>query len=486
MNISIVIQFLSTICLIESGLLLVPLFTALLYGETKEAISFLLVILGTIFIVLLLKYLPKKKKTEIYAREGLAIVGLSWIVVSFIGALPFYISGAIPSMVDSFFETVSGFTTTGSSILKEVESLPKSILLWRSFTHWIGGMGILVFMLALAPKEKDGRGQSMHILRAESPGPTIEKLTPRMRSSATILYSIYFGLTLLELLLLLLAGMPFFDSLVNTFATAGTGGFAVLNNSIAGYDSILQQAIITIFMFLFGINFNFYFFILIKKWKKALKMEEVKWYFIIVAVSIIIITFNSKHLFSNVLLAFHHVAFTVSSVITTTGFGTADFNTFPLVSRMILVMLMFCGACAGSTGGGIKVSRIVILVKHSIQEIYKMIHPRTVKIIQIDDKKVDKDTISNIHTYLTIYVLVFVASCMLLAVDNFDITSTVTAVVACLNNIGPGLEMVGTTGNFSAFSDFGKLVLCLDMLIGRLEIFPILALFYPTLWKKRM
>lgn len=487
MNISMVFYFLSSICLIEAGLLLIPLGTAVIYKESGEIISFIVTIVIALTIAFLLRFIPNRKKTEIYAREGLATVGLAWVIMSLIGAIPFYISGSIPSIIDCIFETVSGFTTTGSSILVEIESLPKSILLWRSFTHWIGGMGILVFMLAFtSKKEKGGKGQSMHLLRAESPGPTIEKLTPKMSSSTSILYWIYFGLTLLELLLLCLAGMPFYDSLVNSFATAGTGGFAVLNNSIAGYDSALQQNIITVFMLLFGVNFNFYFLVLIGKWKKALKLEEVKWYFLIVFLSIAIITINSVRLFSSFSVAFHHVAFTVSSVITTTGFGTADFNTFPLLSKMILVMLMFCGACAGSTGGGFKVSRIIILIKSTIYEIYKNIHPKTVKIIQIDNKKINKETIHNVHTYLAVYVLVFIVSCILLSVDNFDITSTVTAVIACLNNIGPGLEMVGTTGNYSAFSDFGKIILSLNMLIGRLEIFPILALFYPSLWRKRM
>ncbi|MFV0502824.1 MAG: TrkH family potassium uptake protein [Lachnospirales bacterium] len=485
MNIPMVLYFLSSIILIEAGLLLVPLATAVIYGEWNEAFYFLITIIISIIITASFRYLPKKKRDHIYAREGLATVGLAWIIMSLVGCLPFYISGVIPSFVDSFFETVSGFTTTGASILKEIESLPKSMLLWRSFTHWIGGMGILVFMLALTNKSSEN-GRTMHLLRAESPGHTIEKLVPRMSTSTAILYGIYIGLTLLEVILLIIGGMPVFHSLVNSFATAGTGGFAVLNNSIEGYNSIFQQNVITIFMLLFGVNFNFYFLILIGKWKKAISLDEVKWYGIIVLASILIITFNTYRMFTSIPLAVHDVAFTVSSIITTTGFGTVDFNTFPTLSKMILVMLMFCGACAGSTGGGFKVSRVLILVKHGFYELYRAVHPRTVKLLHIDNKALPKETLNGVQSYLTIYTSIFLVSCVLVSVDNFDFTSTITAVVACLNNIGPGLEMVGTTGNYSEFSNFSKIVLSFNMLIGRLEIFPILALCLPSMWYKRV
>ncbi len=479
------LYFLGKLCYIEAGLLVVPLLTGIIYRE-EELFSFGITIIITLIIGLCLHRIPKIKNKKMFAREGLATVGLAWILMSFIGALPFVISGVIPSFVDAFFETVSGFTTTGASILTEISSLPRSILLWRSFTHWIGGMGILVFILAIVPLGQDSMSHTMHLLRAESPGPTIEKLLPRMRSSTAVLYMIYIGLTLLEVIFLLIGGMPVYDSIVNSMATAGTGGFAVLNNSIAGYDSYYLQNVITIFMLLFGVNFNAYFLILMGDFKKVLKMEEVRWYFAIVAFSIITITINISSMYQTAYEAFHHSAFTVSSIITTTGFGTEDFNLWPEYSRMLLVLIMFVGACAGSTGGGIKVSRIIILVKYAMREVYKMVHPSTVRVIQIDKKRIDKSTIENVNVFLTTYLIVFVISILLLSLDGLDITTTVSAVVACLNNIGPGLELVGTTGNYSMFSDFGKMLLSLNMLIGRLEIFPILALFTPSLWKRRM
>ena len=427
--------------------------------------------------------LCRKGKKRFYAREGMVCVGLSWIVMSLMGALPFYISREIPKYIDCFFEIVSGFTTTGSSILPEVENLSKGILYWRSFSHWLGGMGILVFLLAISSLKGSKGGYTMHLLRAESPGPSVSKLAPKVQSTAKILYTIYFAMTMVQIVLLLIGGMPLFDTICTAFGTAGTGGFGIKNDSMASYSPYLQN-VITIFMILFGVNFNAYFFILTKKFAQAFKMEEVRYYFGIIGIAILIITCNIYHIFGSAAKAFQQAAFQVGSIITTTGYATTDFNGWPEISRTILVMLMFIGACAGSTGGGIKVSRILILCKTVRKELHIFLHPNAVKKIKMDGKAIPHEVVRSTNIFFIVYVLIFAASIFLIAFDDFDLITNFTAVVATFNNIGPGLELVGPTGNFGMFSWFSKLILTFDMLAGRLEIFPLLLLFVRDTWRK--
>lgn len=466
--------------------MLPSLLIALFGGEQSSLIAFLITIGGLLLIGLPLLFL-KTENPILYAKDGFFIVALSWIVLSLFGSLPFVISGAIPRYIDAFFETVSGFTTTGASILTEIESLPKSILYWRSFTNWVGGMGVLVFILAIIPKSA-GSGVSLHILRAESPGPSVGKLVPKMRSTARILYSIYIFLTFLQVMMLLAGGMPLFDSLTVAFGTAGTGGFAITNNSIAAYNSYYIQGVVTVFMLLFSINFNIYYLILTKEFRAAYKDTELRVFFGIVLFSIGAIAINVYQtqgaLYKTFGSALHHSAFQVASVVSTTGFATADFNGWPTFSKIILFMLMYMGACAGSTGGGIKVSRLIIFLKSITKEIKKLIHPNSVKLIRVNNKVVSSDVVHSVNIYLAAYCAVLVISTIILAFENFNFETTISAVVACFNNIGPGFDMVGATGNFSMFSDFGKLTLCADMLLGRLEIFPILILFSPSLWRR--
>ena len=416
-----------------------------------------------------------------YAKEGCVTVALSWIVMSLMGALPFVFSGVIPSIVDAMFETVSGFTTTGASILKDVEVLPRCMLFWRSFTHWIGGMGVLVFLLCLLPMS--GGGYSMNLMKAESPGPSVSKLVPKVRSTAKLLYGLYVTLSLLELALLLLGSMPLFDALCTTFGTAGTGGFGIKNSSIGEYSAYIQS-IVTIFMILFGINFNVYFLLYMRKPKEALRCEEAGWYLAIIAVSTLIITVFIRNSFPDLVTAFRHAAFQVGSIITTTGFSTVDFNVWPAVPRAILVLLMFIGACAGSTGGGIKVSRIVLLFRTMTREIGQIIHPHMVKKLKFEGRVVGQEVLRSVNAFMVAYVLIFAVSTLFVCLDGFDLVTSFTAVAATLNNIGPGLEMVGPIGNFSCFSDLSKIVLIFDMLAGRLEIFPLLVLFFRDTWKK--
>lgn len=396
------------------------------------------------------------------------------------GGLPFLFSGCITNPIDALFETVSGFTTTGASILPSVEELPKSILFWRSFTHWIGGMGVLVFLLTLLPMTG---GFHMNIMKAESPGPSVSRLLPKVRSTAKILYGIYIGMTILEIVLLLIGRMPLFDALTLSFGTAGTGGFGIRNDSVASY-SVYHQVVITIFMILFGINFNAYFFILLGKAKQAFQIEEVKGYLLIIGAAILVITVNIWHLYENVAVAFQQAAFQVASIITTTGYATTNFDLWPQVSRTILVMLMFVGACAGSTGGGIKVSRFLILVKTVRKELLQYAHPKSVKKIKMDGKSIEHEVVRSTNVFMITYVLIFAFSVLLLAFDNLDLVTNFTAVAATLNNIGPGLELVGPSANFSIFSNGDKLVLIFDMLAGRLELFPLLLLFTRDTWRK--
>ncbi len=481
MNKRMIAYILGILLLCEAGLMLLPTIVSLIYGEAVLK-SFLLTIALLIVTGLVLVAMKPKNKT-IYARHGLVIVALGWILMSLFGALPFYFSGEIPSYLDALFEAVSGFTTTGSSILTDVEALSKSMLFWRSFTHWIGGMGVLVFVMAVLPLA--GGGGDLHLMRAESPGPNVSKLVPKSSKTARILYGIYLALTVLEIFILLFGGMPLFDSVTITFGTAGTGGFGVLNSSIAGYSTFCQ-GVITVFMALFGVNFNFYFLLLCKKFKDAFKSEEVWTYLAIMFSAIVVIAINVKDMFSSFGEALHHSAFQVSSVMTTTGFATTDFNQWPELSRIIMLAVMCVGACAGSTGGGLKVSRVIILLKSARREFRHISHPRSVKIITFDGNRVSDDTIRNTFAYFFIYAMIFAASVLVVSLDNFDFTTTTTSVIATLNNIGPGLNMVGATGNFSEFSFLSKLVLIADMLLGRLEIFPLLFLFAPSKQKLKI
>ena len=478
MNHSIIRYILGWVLVLEAGLLLMPCLVAVCYRETS-GLAFLIVAVACALLGLI--FVHRKPKQQIfYAREGFVIVALSWIVMSIFGAMPFVFNEEIPSFTDALFETISGFTTTGASVLSDVESLSHCSLFWRSFTHWIGGMGVFVFLLAVLPL---AGGYNMHLMRAESPGPSVGKLVPKVRETAKILYGIYIVMTATEVVLLLLFGMPFFDALTLSFGTAGTGGFGIKNTSVADY-SVICQTIITIFMILFGVNFNVYYLLRGKHKKDALRMEELRWYIVIIAATTFVITLNIRDLFPNLLQAFHHAAFQVASIITTTGFSTVDFNVWPQLSRTLLVLIMFIGACAGSTGGGIKVSRIAILVKTVKQEMGYFIHPRSVKVMKMDGKAVDKNTVRGVSAFLVTYVLIYAVSMILLAFDSLDMVTNFTAVAATINNIGPGLEIVGPTGNYGCFAAPAKYVLMFDMLAGRLELYPLLLLFSPSVWRK--
>ena len=480
MNITAILNIIGHVMKYEIILLLIPFFVALFYGQ-GVANAFLYTVLLMIPIALILIKI-KGKKNEIYAKEGFLTVGLAWIVISFFGALPFVFSGAIPSLVDAFFETSSGFTTTGASILTEIQSLPKGILFWRSFTHWVGGMGFLIFILALMPTFS---GNTIHLLKAESPGPTPGKIVPKIKQTAKILYAIYFVLTLIETIFLKSAGLSWYDSIIHALGTAGTGGFSNMNASVAAFNNPAVEWIITIFMLLFGVNFVLYFQLIRGNVKAFFKSEELKWYLIAVFASIIIIAVNIipfNH--GDVTKSIRDSAFQVSSIVTTTGYATVNFNLWPTLSKVILIMLMFMGAMAGSTGGGIKTIRIVIIFKAIRREIDKILHPRRVKSVKIDGNVVEEETISGVFLFIFAYIIISLIAIFIVSFDNFDITTTVTSVIATLSNIGPGLEIVGPAGNFSVFSDLSKLVLSFCMLAGRLEIYPMLILFSPSLWKK--
>ena len=480
MNYQMIGFVIGRILLSEAALMALPMLVALLYGES--VLPFLLPVLVLVLLGGALG-LPRPKRTALYARDGFAVVALAWILVSAFGAVPFVLSGDIPSMVDAFFETVSGFTTTGSSILREVESLTRSGLFWRSFTHWVGGMGVLVFVMAVLPMS-DGHG--MHLLRAEVPGPTVGKLASRMGDSAKILYGIYLAITVLEIVLLLAGGMPLFDACVHAFGTAGTGGFSCRNLSVGAYQSAYFDVVIGVFMLLFGVNFNLYYFLLTRHFREVFRSEELRAYVVIVAAAVGAITLDILHIYGSALTSLRHAFFQVSSIITTTGYATVDFNLWPEFSRGILVVLMFVGACAGSTGGGIKVARVVILIKASYADMRRMLHPNAVSTVRFEDKTVSDRQLRGVHLYLTVYLLVFTASFLLLSLEQFDMVTTFTALASCINNIGPGLEMVGPMGNFADFSPFSKLLLSFDMLVGRLEIFPMLLLMAPSIWKRRL
>ncbi len=478
MNYPIILYIIGWILEIEAAFMLLPCATALIYHESAGLAFFITMVICVIIGTPLVCRRPKKGTFTL--REGHVSVALSWIVLSIAGALPFVISGCIPHPIDALFETVSGFTTTGASILPDVEALPKCMLMWRSFTHWLGGMGVLVFLLVLLPLSG---GSRMNLMKAESPGPVVSRIVPKVKASAKILYEIYFALTVIEILFLLVGRMPLFDALTTAFGTAGTGGFGIKGDSIAGYSSYLQ-IVVTIFMILFGVNFNVYFLLICRKWKQAVGSLEVRAYFAIIGVSVLVISLNILHMCSGIGEALRLSAFQVGSIITTTGFATADFDLWPQTSRTILVVLMFVGACAGSTGGGIKVSRFIILIKNAYKELLNYLHPRRVMKIHIDGKTIDHDTIRSTNAYLTTYLMIFAISVFILSFDGHDLTTNFTAIAATLNNIGPGLAMVGPTCNFAFFSIPAKLVMIFDMLAGRLELFPMLLLFVGSTWKK--
>lgn len=477
MNRKMIRNILGWLLIFECGFMLVPTVTALVYRE-REVWAFLVTMLlcgaiGALFVW------RKPKDSVLYAREGFVIVSLSWILLSLFGAIPFCISGTIPNYLDALFETVSGFTTTGASILTEVEPLPRCMLMWRSFTHWVGGMGVLVFIMAFVPLSG---GQNMHIMKAESPGPSVSKLVPRVRTTALILYSIYLGLTLIQFILLLCGGLNVFEALTTAFGTAGTGGFGVLNDSMASYSPYVQW-VVTVFMLLFSVNFSCYYLFLLGRFKEAFN-GELRRFICIVGAVILVITLNVRGLFDTLGEALRHVAFTVASLISTTGFATENFDAWPELSRTLLVLIMFIGACAGSTGGGLKVSRLMILFRGAFNEIGNLIHPRRVKRVMVDGHPVDSEVVRATNVYMMWYVLVFTVSVILISFDDHDLITNFTAVTATINNIGPGLNLVGPTGNFAFFSIPSKLVLIFDMLAGRLELFPMLVLFAPATWRR--
>ena len=479
MNYAIVFRLLGYILMIEGVLLLLPAVTSLIYAEWAVMGVFLLTAAISAALGLGLRTIKPRSKV-FYMREGFAATALSWIAISIVGAVPFVLTGCIPNPVDALFETVSGFTTTGASILPAVEGLPNGILFWRSFTHWIGGMGVLVFLLSLLPLTG---GSHVNLMKAESPGPQVDKLVPKVQSTAKILYGIYFGLTVIEFVFLLFGGMPVFEALLTSFGTAGTGGFGFRNDSFASMSPYVQW-VVTIFMILFGVNFNAYFLLLMRRFRRAAASEEVRAYFVIIGVAVVIITANIYSMYNGLGEALRHAAFQVGSIITTTGFSSCDFDLWPTLSKEILVMLMFVGACAGSTGGGMKVSRLLLMGKTVGKELKQALHPQVVAPARMDGKLLNHETIRTTNVFMAAYSFIFVGSFLLISLNGFDMVTNFTAVAATLNNIGPGLELVGPMQNFSGFADPAKLVLIFDMLAGRLEIFPMLVLFLPDTWRK--
>lgn len=478
MNSAMIRFILGRVLRIEALLLFLPCLVAAYYQEDQGI--YYLGVLTVCFCLGCLLSLRKPKTNVFYLKEGCVVTALSWILMSVFGCLPFYLTGEIPVFADALFETISGFTTTGASILGDVEALSHCALFWRSFTHWIGGMGVLVFLLAVVPLNG---GSPINLMRAESPGPSVGKLVPKVHQTARILYVIYVALTLLELVLLLIGRMPLFDAICSSFGTAGTGGFGILNDSFASYSSYLQW-VVTIFMILFGVNFNAFYFLLFAEFKKAVSMEEVRYYFITILVGIAIILPDTRAIYHSLPEGLKHAAFQVASIITTTGFSTADFDQWSMTSKTVIVLLMFIGACAGSTGGGIKVSRFIMLIKSVKRELMSYIHPKSIMKIKMDGKPVEHGVARSVNVYFITFVLVFVASVFLISLEGRDMTTNFTAVAATINNIGPGLELVGPARNFGFFSTPSKYVLMFDMLAGRLELFPLLILFYPTMWKE--
>lgn len=482
MNYKMMGRLTAQLLFIEGIFLLPPLIISLTLQETAAIHGFLVTLAIIAALAAVLFVLCKDARNAFYAADGMVCVAFGWLVLSLVGALPFWISRAIPQFVDAFFETVSGFTTTGASILTAVEPMEKGLLFWRSFTHWVGGMGVLVFLLAIAPAKGGGTGFTMHLLRAESPGPSVGKLVPKMRKTAGILYLLYVGLTVMDIILLLAGGMSVFEAFCTAFGTAGTGGFGVRNDSIAGYSPYIQN-VTTVFMLLFGVNFSCYYMLILRQFRSVFKDEELRLYIGIVVGSIALIVWNLWGFYPTAEETLRHAAFQVSSIMTTTGFATTDFDLWPSFSKTILLCLMVIGASAGSTGGGIKVARVLLLFKSLKRNIAQMLHPRKIKAVRSNGAVVDERIIANTNAYLSAYVVIVFVSFVIISLDGFSTGTNFSAVLACLNNIGPGLEMVGPVCNYSSFSVLSKLVLTLDMLLGRLEIFPILVLFSFQTWK---
>ena len=481
MNYKMMGRFIAQILSIEGIFMIPALLISFFSGETAATRGFLCTLILIAAIVTILSLLCRNAPSAFYAKEGLVCVGVSWIVLSMVGCLPFYISREIPLYIDAFFEIVSGFTTTGSSILSNVEALSKGLLYWRSFSHWLGGMGVLVFLLAFTGEQ--GKGFTMHLLRAESPGPSVGKLVPKMRKTASILYLIYISLTVLNVVFLLLGNMPLFDAVCTAFGTAGTGGFGVRNDSLASYSPYLQN-VTTVFMALFGINFSCYYLLLLGQVRSVFKDEELRMYLCIIFGSILLIVLNLRGFYDTLEETIRHAAFTVSTIITTTGYATTDFDLWPAFSKAIIMLLMVVGACAGSTGGGLKVARLLLLLKSLKRNIGQVLKPRKVQVVRNNGAVVDEMILDNANAYLAAYVVILFLSFLVISLDNFSVGTNFTAVLACFNNIGPGLEAVGPTCNFSAYSPLSKLVLCFNMLAGRLEIFPILVLFTRNTWRR--
>lgn len=484
MNVKNISRTVGLILLITGIFQLFPLLIAVIDHEPRNILAYIESLCLILLVGSALLLFSRGGNRMFSAQEGFAATGLSWIFMSAFGALPFFLSGQIPSYVDAFFEMVSGFTTTGASILTDVEALSRCNLFWRSFSHWLGGMGVLVFLLAVVPGARKNGGTGIYLMRAESPGPSVDKLTPHLRQTAMILYGIYILLTALCIGCLLLGGMPVFDSFCIAFGTAGTGGFAIKNSSMGGYSYFLQT-VVTVFMFLFGVNFSLYYMLLLRKFKAVFKNEELRLYFGIAASSIVLIAINISRMYNTVYEAVHHAAFQVVSIMTTTGYGTVDFEQWPAFSKAILLSLMFIGASAGSTGGGLKVSRVLLLMKSIRRTIRKALHPRRVQPVYMDGRAVSEEVCDNVNAYLAIYCVILVLSFAIISVDGFSIGTNFSAVASCFNNIGPGFELVGATQNFSIYSDLSKIILSLDMLLGRLEIFPLLLLLSPDTWSRR-
>lgn len=484
MNVKSISRTVGLILLITGIFQLFPLLIAVIDHEPRNVLAYIESLCLILLVGSALLLFSRGGNRMFSAQEGFAATGLSWIFMSAFGALPFFLSGQIPSYVDAFFEMVSGFTTTGASILTDVEALSRCNLFWRSFSHWLGGMGVLVFLLAVVPGARKNGGTGIYLMRAESPGPSVDKLTPHLRQTAMILYGIYILLTALCIVCLLLGGMPVFDSFCIAFGTAGTGGFAIKNSSMGGYSYFLQT-VVTVFMFLFGVNFSLYYMLLLRKFKAVFKNEELRLYFGIAASSIVLIAINISCMYNTVYESVHHAAFQVVSIMTTTGYGTVDFEQWPAFSKAILLSLMFIGASAGSTGGGLKVSRVLLLMKSIRRTIRKALHPRRVQPVYMDGRAVSEEVCDNVNAYLAIYCVILVLSFAIISVDGFSIGTNFSAVASCFNNIGPGFELVGATQNFSIYSDLSKIILSLDMLLGRLEIFPLLLLLSPDTWSRR-
>ena len=480
MNYRMIGRVLGLILLIYAALLLLPLIAGLCFQESPA--PFLVTMAAAAVPGGLLLLLSKPKKNSLVARDGFVIVGLGWILISLIGALPFVLSGSMPHYIDALFETISGFTTTGATILVEVERLSHGMLMWRSLMNWLGGMGVIVFLLALIPKL--GGQQNIYLMRAESPGPIVGKAVPKMRHYAAMLYGIYFGLTMLEMILLLCGGMEFFDAINTSFATAGTGGFGVRNANIAAYDTYYFQTVIAVFMMLFGVNFSVYILIITRKFLQAAKMEELWFYLGFIVLSTVIIGINIMPLYPTAYDAFHQSFFYTSSIITTTGFGIGDVNHWPMLSKSIIMFLTFLGAMAGSTGGGFKVARLLLLAKEAKKEFLLLVHPRNIRQVKMDGKTVDHNTMRSTSVFLVVYMAIFVISFILVSIDGKGFVTSFTSVAATLNNTGPGLGDVGPVGNYTFYSPFAKCVLSFDMLAGRLELYPLLLLFAPAAWKK--